>query len=350
MVNMFESFRKRTFLALQALRGRNLPRRTGREIPSITEEEIAEAKTFFPLDKFFVFGHARSGTTVLARLIRIHPEVHCNYQAHFFTRPPLLLSLVADEDIGEWLARSSNRWNRGRDLSPVVLRAAADFILERDARLEGVRIVGDKSPNSLMDGESVRQLHKVYPDSRLIFTVRDGRDTIVSHRFQTFIDKPQHLTKEDLQIRADLARDPAPFMNGERSIFTERGLRRAAEGWVRNLDETHKQGQDLFGRNYTSTRFEDLLDDPRSEMARLWSFLGAIPATPLIEEALERELSRNPDAEWQKQQTSSDRDIPQPLKKGVHGSWRELFTSRDRQIFHQIAGDTLKAWGYDETV
>jgi hypothetical protein len=139
-------------------------------------------------------------------------------------------------------------------------------------------------------------------------------------------------------------------MNGECSIFTERGLRRAAEGWVRNLEETDKQGQALFGRNYTTTRFEDLLDDPRSEIARLWSFLGASPATPVIEEELESELSRNPDAEWQKQQASRDRDTPQPLKKGVHGSWRELFTSRDRQIFNQIAGETLKAWGYDEMV
>ena len=54
--------------------------------------EVAEARTFFPLEKFFIFGHARSGTTMLTRLIRLHPEVHCNYQAHFFTRPPLLES------------------------------------------------------------------------------------------------------------------------------------------------------------------------------------------------------------------------------------------------------------------
>jgi hypothetical protein len=30
----------------------------------------------------------------LMRLVRLHPEVHCNYQAHFFTRQPLLKSLV----------------------------------------------------------------------------------------------------------------------------------------------------------------------------------------------------------------------------------------------------------------
>jgi len=94
------------------------------DVPAISPEEVAEAKEFFPLDKFFIFGHARSGTTLLTRLIRLHPEVHCNYQGHFFTRPPLLQSLVADHEIKGWLTRRSNRWNHGKDLSPVILRAA----------------------------------------------------------------------------------------------------------------------------------------------------------------------------------------------------------------------------------
>src|SRR5512141_2896170 len=112
-------------------------------IPAITSEEVAEIKQFFPREKFFIFGHARSGTTLLMRLARLHPEVHCNYQAHFFTRQPLLKSLVNTPEAEEWLTRRSNRWNQGGDLSPLVLRAAADFIMERDAVREGKMIVGD---------------------------------------------------------------------------------------------------------------------------------------------------------------------------------------------------------------
>src|SRR4030066_1531447 len=101
-------------------------------IPAITPEEVAEIKQFFPRDKFFIFGHARSGTTLLMRLVRLHPEVHCNYQAHFFTRRPLLKSLVNTSEAEEWLVRKSNRWNRSRDLSPLILGGAAGFILVRD--------------------------------------------------------------------------------------------------------------------------------------------------------------------------------------------------------------------------
>ena len=109
------------------------------EIPAITADEVAEIRQFFPREKFFILGHARSGTTILMRLARLHPEVHCNYQAHFFTRHPLLKSLVNTPDAEEWLTRKSNRWNGGRDLSPLVMRAAADFI-ERIAGLSGARM------------------------------------------------------------------------------------------------------------------------------------------------------------------------------------------------------------------
>jgi hypothetical protein len=206
------------------------------EIPSISAEEVAEAKAFFPLEKFFIFGHARSGTTLLTRLIRLHPEVHCNYQAHFFTRTPFLQALVADPEVAAWLSQHSNRWNRGRDLSPVVLRAASDFILEREARRVGKSIVGDKSPNNTVGGEAVRKLHAIYPDAHLIFIVRDGRDALLSHRFQDFVDRADRLSAEDIHLREEFTRQPVPFLTGQRSLFSEARLRSEASSWVKNLE------------------------------------------------------------------------------------------------------------------
>src|SRR5919106_791033 len=210
-------------------------------IPAITVEEVAEIKQFFPREKFFLFGHARSGTTLLMRLIRLHTEVHCNYQAHFFTRRPLLKSLVATPEAEEWLKRKSNRWNRGRDLSPLVLRAAADFIMERDAAKEGKRIVGDKSPSSTIHGQAVRDMHAIYPDARLIYILRDGRDVLISERFRNLVEESKFLNAEDKRILEALRRDPASFTDGARSIFTENMIRRIASGWVRNLEETEEE-------------------------------------------------------------------------------------------------------------
>ncbi len=187
-------------------------------------------------------------------------------------------------------------------------------------------------------------MHKVYPDAKLITIVRDGRDTVVSHRFQTFIDAAQHLAQEDLRLREAFTRDPAPFLRGERSIFTEKAIRWGAEGWARNVTETHQVARDLYGDRYHFLRYDELLIDPFEELRRVWAFLGADLEIAGLKQALVDELARNPDADWQRQKAG---DLIEPLEKGKQGSWRQLFTHRDREIFKSIAGQALIAWGFE---
>jgi hypothetical protein len=314
-------------------------------IPAITDEEVAEIRQFFPREKFFIFGHARSGTTLLMRLVRLHPEVHCNYQAHFFTRQPLLKSLVNTPEAEEWLTRKSNRWNQGRDLSPLVLRTAADFILERDAAREGKMIVGDKSPSSTIHGQAVRDMHAVYPDAKLVYIVRDGRDVLISERFRNFVEESKFLSTEDKHIVEDLRKDQTPFTNGMRSIFTETFIRRVAKGWVANLQETEDEGRRLFGEHYFGMRYEDLLSTPFDEMSKLWKFLGVKKVSNSLDKNIKTEMASNPDEEWQAQRNG---DISSFLPKGQAGNWTRLFTARNKAIFKEIAGGMLVKWKYEK--
>jgi len=342
---MLPELTNRLRLAAGVLRHGEMPTQKRNPIPPISPEEVAEAREFFPMDKFFIFGHARSGTTLLTRLVRLHPIVHCNYQGHFFTRSPLLKSLVDNPEIESWLTRRSNRWNGGRDLSPVVLRAVCDFIMERDARREGKHIVGDKSPSGLLNGDAVKLLHDVYPDAKLIFIVRDGRDTAISHRFQRFIDATQHLTKEDWAIRYAFAENHQPFFEGQQSVFTAKAIHEEVESWVANLTETDRMGRELFGDAYLSLRYEDLLKDTKTEMQRVWSVLGVPVEFSGIDAAIAAEMGTNLDADWQKEKAS---EIVEPLQKGKTGSWRELFTERDKAIFKEVGGETLVTWKYEK--
>ncbi len=314
-------------------------------IPAITPEEVAEIKQFFPREKFFIFGHARSGTTLLMRLARLHPEVHCNYQAHFFTRKPLLKSLVDSSEAEEWLKRKSNRWNHGRDLSPLVLRAAADFIMERDGAREGKMIVGDKSPSSTIHGQAVRDMHAVYPDAKLVYIVRDGRDVLVSERFRNFVEESKFLSAEDKGIIKGLRQDPNQFTNGSRSIFTEIFIRRVAKGWVTNLQETEDEARKFYGKNYLGIRYEDLLETPFDEMMKLWKFLGVKKINKSLEKTIKSETSSNPDEEWQERR---NQDIASFLPKGHSGNWQRLFTAKDKSIFKEIAGEMLIKWKYEK--
>jgi len=338
------SFLNRVKFAVKIiLRGEPQKKKRG-PIPAITAEEVAEARIFFPRDKFFILGHARSGTTLLTRLARLHPEVHCNYQAHFFTRQPLLKSLVNTPEADEWLTRKSNRWNQGRDLSPLVLRAAADFIMERDAAREGKMIVGDKSPSSTIHGQAVRDMHAVYPDAKLVYIVRDGRDVLTSERFRNFVEESKFLTSEDKRIISDLQLEPASFTEGRRSIFTETFIRRVAKDWVTNLQEIEDEGRRLFGENYFGMRYEDLLAAPFDEMSRLWSFLGVKNIDSTLDKTLRDEMLLNPDEEWQSKRNEG---IASFLPKGQAGNWSRLFTGKDKSIFKEVAGEVLVRHKYE---
>jgi hypothetical protein len=314
-------------------------------IPAITPKEVVEIRQFFPREKFFIFGHARSGTTLLMRLVRLHSEVHCNYQAHFFTRKPLLKSLVDSSETEEWLTRKSNRWNGGGDLSPIMLRAAGDIIMEREAAREGKSIVGDKSPSSTIHGQAVRDMHAVYPDAKLVYIARDGRDVLISERFRNFVEESKFLSADDKRIIADLRTDPAPFTDGRRSIFTETIVRRVANGWVANLKETEDEGHRLFRKNYFGLRYEDLLRDPFKEMTRLWKFLGVKKVEKSLEKKIKAEMASNPDEEWQAKRNEG---IASFLPKGQAGNWERLFTAKDRSLFKEIAGDVLVKWKYEK--
>ena len=182
--------------------------------------------------------------------------------------------MLAQQRFADWLSRPSNRWNRGKDLSPVALRAMSDYILERDALKEGKSVVGDKSPNVLLAGKAVDELHRIYPDAVLIYIVRDGRDALLSHRFQNFIDGPQFLKRRDLHLRNDFARDPEKFLASDRSVFTSTSMQRMAGDWARNVGETHQRGRHLFGENYFPLRFEDLLARPYEMLSRILEALG----------------------------------------------------------------------------
>lgn len=314
-------------------------------IPSITKEEIVEIKQFFPRQKFFILGHARSGTTLLMRLARLHKEVHCNYQAHFFTRKPLLKSLVDSSEIEEWLTRKSNRWNQAKDLSPLVLRAAADFIMEREAIKEKKHIVGDKSPSSNIHGAAVRDMYKIYPDAKIIYIVRDGRDVLISERFRNFVEESKFLTHEDQRIIADLKTDSAAFTNGSRSIFTEAFIRNIAKRWADDVREIDSEAKTLYQKNYLSLRYEDLLKNPFEEMSRLWKFLNVKKIEASLEKKIKAEMKSNPDEQWQAER---NQDIASFLPKGQAGNWNRLFTEKDKTLFKEIAGDVLIQWKYEK--
>jgi hypothetical protein len=158
------------------------------------------------------------------------------------------------------------------------------------------------------------------------------------------VEESKFLKAEDKSTIEALRKDPAQFTNGMRSIFTENVIRRVANGWVKNVQETEAEGRRLFGENYFSLRYEDLLAQPFDEMQKLWNFLG-VPADRSQEKAIVEEMSSNPDEEWQ---AKRNEEIASFLPKGQAGNWQRLFTARDKSLFKEAAGEMLIQWNYEK--
>jgi hypothetical protein len=314
---------------------------TGHGLQPVAAAELEAIRRRFPLSKFFVFGHARSGTSFLARLIRLHPDVHCEWQSQFFSeRGPV--PYLTSAGFQHWLRHPSDRWTSGWDPTAAFLRVCCDTLLEKGADRAGKRIVGDKSPNE-NGAEAVEWLAAIYPDARLIYIVRDGRDTVLSKRIQAFIDQPDTLRREDRAIRRALLSDPRPFLERKRSIFTARWLEAAAATWSESVRGSAESGRRLFGDRFALVRYEDLLAEPYEVMDRLWTFLGADAPRQELQASVLAQTQENPEADWHE---STSFAFVRELPRGVHGGWRSLFTPEDTERFNRAARVGLEAFGY----
>ena len=304
---------------------------------------------------FFVVGQQKSGTTWLMRMLDAHPEILCRGEGRFFGRgwrqksvketdvkrpPSSLYNAVLDaEYLRLWIERSV--WSRDDDPdehTDNLLRMAVDYFLMAELAKTGKRLVGDKSP--LLTPDTIGEISAVYPEARVIHIIRDGRDAMVSaihHSWNFGMGKNARARRE---ARPNDPDDPGG--PGE-SVFAGNSLGRMAAEWAARVGRTVEDGPKLLGDNYAEVRYEDLLDRPEGEMARLFSFLGA-EAGP---EAVRRCMNAASFERLSRGRKRGQEDATSFFRKVVAGDWKNVFTGQDKTVFKQEAGGLLVRLGYE---
>jgi hypothetical protein len=275
----------------------------------------------------------------------------------FFGRDPNLFrgrysvlyrALADSESLRAWHEARENYWS---DLSyeeelPGMLKALIDHILGTELARSGKSIVGDRTPHYVTHLEEV---HEIYPDSKVIHIIRDGRDVAVSnlHAFwHNAQDKggAARLENEELELRDAYIEDRKHFLTEDRSIFSETRIKQLSRGWNRVVSKGRKDGGELFGENYIETRYEDLLEAPGTELGRLFEFLGADRTPKVVEQVAEETRFENMSG-----RPAGEENTTSFFRKGVAGDWKEIFTARDRQIFEEEARELLAELGYERS-
>lgn len=313
---------------------------------------------------FFIAGEMRSGTSWLRRTLSAHPEVACGHEGSFFGRDydreeidvysgevsSLSRALAVSKELRTWHGLPWNEWadDYEEDLEKLV-RLSVDYFLAKEVARTGKKIVGDKSPQHT---ENLREIHRYYPDARVIHILRDGRDVAVSavhHWWRLAKDRGGvfELSEEEMEIRDAYARDREGFVSSGRSIFTEERLAQLASRWARRVSRAREDGPEVYGPaarggGYLEIRYEDLLGDPRTSVARALGFLGADAEDRLVERCI-----RSGSFERASRRQQGEEDSGSFFRKGVAGDWKAVFTARDREIYKKYAGEALVEAGYE---
>jgi len=311
---------------------------------------------------FFVAGEMRSGTTWVQRILSAHPEVSCSHEGSFFGRDydheeipvytgpvsSLTRVLAVSDEFRVWHELPWNTWADGyEEDARNLMRLSIDYFLAKEVARRGRRIVGDKSPQHT---ENLDEIHEIYPDARIIHVVRDGRDVAVSamhHWWRLAQDREDgmfELTPEELEIRDACLADREGFLRSGRSIFTEERLGQLARRWSHRVTTARRVGPNLYGEGYLELRYEDLQRGMPTQLRRVFEFLGAHSDPKVIERCIragsfERAVDRR----------SGEEDPTSPIRKGISGDWRTVFTERDRALYKELAGECLAELGYDKS-
>lgn len=340
-----------------------------------TSEELAGLKAAKTSDAspeeipmFFIVAPPKSGTTWLRQMLDQHPEVLCHGEGRFFgrndrndtfeqvktnrmghkMRPGSLHNVLAENEyLRFWIERTW--WSKDGDVEEHIAnltREAVRYFLAQKLSGTNKKIVGDKTP--IPNAEIVREIGGMLPEAKILHIIRDGRDQAISHTHHRWnrvrpVEEGGKLKPEDGDKRDRYREDPEGFLASGESIFTEERIVSAAKGWSSNVRHSRRDGPSQFGDRYEEVRYEDLLERPEEEMARLFRFLGASDNENLVRRCVNRNRFEN-----RSKRQSGDEDSSAFLRKGVAGDWRNVFNERDREIFKEYAGDLLIELGYEK--
>jgi hypothetical protein len=104
-----------------------------------------------------------------------------------------------------------------------MVKALTDHILGTELAKSGKKVLGDKTQHHV---SYLEEIHELYPSSKIIHIIRDGRDVAISNVhavWQNARDKggPVDLEPEILQRRDAYLEDREGFLATGKSIFTE---------------------------------------------------------------------------------------------------------------------------------
>jgi sulfotransferase family protein len=260
----------------------------------------------------FVIGYARSGTSLLCRLLRRYLKVSFGTESQFIIRYLHELSrygdlhqddnvrrLIADIATERFFVRSRKNWGFAFDCDKAFLALEArtyssvlDAIFGQLAEHNQMGRWGDKTPQYNNHLELLRNLFR---DAQFIHVVRDGRDVALSIRQTSF--GPTNACATGVE-------------------------------WTCALRQIERFSRELPANQFFEVFYEDLITRPAEGMAALAEYLGIDDSDGLLGAYVREHIGGE-------------------VRSDNHGKWRHELQPRDVERFEAVAGTMLAHLGYE---
>ncbi len=255
-------------------------------------------------------GASRSGTTLMRVILDAHPHIACGPEIKVLNMIGRLWYTCHDDTMQHILG------SYGLD-GPQLNRSFAAFchsFIEQFQHSQGARRWAEKTPINITQ---LGFFASVFPKAKLVHLLRDGRDVACSLVGQDWID-----------------------INTKKKVWYTRDIRAAALYWKTVLTQTRTQifENAAIRANYIEVVYEDLVQRPEAVLRDLMAFLGE----PFVPELLRHHEQEHRFSEAE----SSTEQVQQAIHQRSLGRWERDMSPQDKEIFKQVAGDTLVELGY----
>jgi hypothetical protein len=277
----------------------------------------------------FIVGCARSGTTLLRRMVDAHPQIAITRETHWISKrferregvtpdglvtPELLSRLLSYEKFTRMRLDQDKLEGLVAGEEPVPYAGFVTGVFDLYGKVQGKRLVGDKTPAYV---RSIPTLHGLWPDARFVHIVRDGRDVALSA----------------------VNWDRSYKLANRFSTWTEHPITTAAVWWEWLVRLGCEAGSPLGPDLYHEIRYEALVSEPEQTCEDLCAFLD-LP----YDEAMLRFHERPPDPRFYAKQKRW-----RPISAGLR-DWRSQMDAGEVECFEAAAGDLLDELGYTRAV
>jgi hypothetical protein len=276
----------------------------------------------------FIVGCARSGTTLVHRIVDAHPEIAITPEMHWITRQfksrnglvtaELVSELTGHKRFAQFeIPREEFEGLLGSG-EAVPYPTFLNRVFGLYGTLKNKPLVGNKTPAYV---RSIPTFHALWPDAKFVHIIRDGRDVCMSI----------------------LNWKKAERTAGRYASWEEDPVSTTALWWERKVRKAREDGAALGPGLYHEMLYEDLVDDPERECKRLCEFLGVAYDDAMIRFAEGKTKTDLPNAR------KTPKKAWLPITSGLR-NWRTEMPVKDVERFEAAAGDLLEELGYERAV